>query len=78
MSRRVWAVNEPTLIALNIDFVTCTGTRNVISDEQRALSNNVRYPVTLYILIYITLSYIVGQCSLLVAYNVTSPCGYMV
>ena len=23
----------------------------------------------------ITLSYIVGQCSLLVAYNVTSPCG---
>ena len=27
------------------------------------------------LLIYITLSYIVGQCSLLVAYNVTSPCG---
>ena len=34
MSRRVWAVNEPTLIALNIDVVT-VGISAVDPDTQK-------------------------------------------
>ena len=36
MSRRVWAVNEPTLIALNIDIVTwCRSEIYTFQSQQR-------------------------------------------
>ena len=36
MSRRVWAVNEPTLIALNIDVVTWCQKRDIYISKSAA------------------------------------------
>ena len=57
----------------NCGDLRCYLFENVVFVKSVAPLTRLSY-IPCCLLIYITLSYIVGQCSLLVAYNVTSPC----